>query len=156
MLQLLLRAHVAFLTLGCIAHGDTPKSMHHENSLRGLQLISEVDSPFETIQIKCPAENSGILEYLRKNREGYVRKLRYKFVNGKAKKYIIELAEPGKGFKVESIFDADNPGDAQQTSLGNRNISETSNIVANYCNSLESRPLFDAMMNESRRRLSDY
>ncbi|MGU3658480.1 hypothetical protein [Methylobacterium fujisawaense] len=104
----------------------------------------------DTINVKCPAENDGILEQILVDKSIYTYRIRFKFVGGEAKKYILQRADFGKEYKIFEIFDIDNP--TGNSAAGRRAIAEAERIVTNYCNNSSDRPLLDAIIKYNYKR----
>lgn len=111
----------------------------------------KMKKPFKSIGVKCPAENSGILEHLRKSEEGFVAKIRFKVVDGRFVKAITEVAEPGKGFVVEEALDLET---LKNLSLRKKLIDQVTPIMENYCNNPENRKRLSAIMESNRKQLA--
>ncbi|MGU3560044.1 hypothetical protein [Methylobacterium radiotolerans] len=118
------------------------------------EALRRSSKPFKTVGLKCPAENSGILEQVRKNADQYVTKNRFKFVGDRVTKVILEAAEPGKGFEVINRFDIEKPaGDASQAA-GQAAVAEIMPLYSQLCSDPVALRKFKEQMHVANQGLS--
>lgn len=111
-------------------------------------------APLESIELKCPAENGGIMQYLKKNSEGIVIKSRYKFSSAKAGKLIIEISKRGRGFETIYAVDIDKPDPGSRLGIILRDVYDANKLYNQICSDPNALRRFKVQADENRRKLT--
>ncbi len=91
------------------------------------------DGGFLSTQLKCPSNNSGIMDHIQKRSDSVVRRNRYKVENDKIVKVIFEMAKPGRGFEVIGAYDVERPVDAAQKAASRIAVSGAMPLYVKVC-----------------------
>lgn len=86
------------------------------------------------VQLKCPAENSGIFELISKNKIGQVERIRVQYTSDKPRKISVEAAEKAATFEEYFSVDLTSSKEADQIDFGNSVIQRISPVAKEVCN----------------------
>ena len=119
--------------------------------------IDKSNKPYKTIGLKCPKDNGGVLEHIRKNEDGISTRMRFKFRGDKVANITYEAAERGKSFETLDTFDMENPKSDKSLKVGNRAIELVNPFIEKICNGpKESKERFFAITESNRKQLAVY
>ncbi|WP_408903339.1 hypothetical protein [Methylobacterium radiotolerans] len=99
---------------------------------------------FRTTQITCPQANAGILVQIQKNANGATKKIRYKISSQKIVKLILEIADPGKGFRTIGAYDLETEGPGERRVIANELTKQVEPYLEHVCHDSKFRKAYEA------------
>ncbi|WP_408903491.1 hypothetical protein [Methylobacterium radiotolerans] len=152
------RINTVAITYLCISalliKGSLVSSYGSESHMRNISIVDiEPAQSLRTIQLKCPDDNSGILQQVRKDEKGRIAKTRYKYEGGSIAKIIDELADPGKGFQVVGTYKSDSSATKEEKREALRLIEQVRPFSDSICMHSNKKPLYEIIIEINRGQL---